>query len=160
MLTLDDVGFSKVLLLTSLVPSASTHYLGLRLEIFIVPYSLHALMVDFLVDNSRNAPMSPNFHTLQVTWLQLIHSYLSKCTMVPWHSLSSMVSCLVLVNKIHQWLVIQRIFLMFDFDTLIHMTKIVPWVWNAWRLYGFTLCTTGETFWFLLQTKGVGQLLV
>jgi hypothetical protein len=37
MLMLDDEGFLKALLLANLVPSTPTHYLGSRLEIFIVP---------------------------------------------------------------------------------------------------------------------------
>jgi hypothetical protein len=83
MLVLDDVGFIKALLLTSLSPSTLTHYMGSRLYIFIVLWRFHALMVGFLTYDSENTPISPDCQTLQVTRLQLIYLYLSKYIMLP-----------------------------------------------------------------------------
>ena len=57
---------------------------------------------------------------------QLIHSYFARCTHVPWHSLTSMMSCLALDNDIHHWSVIQWIIFMLDIDTFIRMIRIVP----------------------------------
>ena len=51
----------------------------------------HAWMVDFLVVNHGDSSMPLNRQILQVTWLQHIHLYLSRCTKVPWHSLTSKV---------------------------------------------------------------------
>ena len=54
----DDGGFLKAFLLTSLGLSTSTHYLGPRLESLIVPWGLYTLMTSSLVDNHGNTSMS------------------------------------------------------------------------------------------------------
>ena len=58
MLALDDGRFLKSFLPINLVPSTSTPYLGLRLEIVRVPWSLNELMAYFLADSHGNALMS------------------------------------------------------------------------------------------------------
>ena len=85
-------------------------------------------MASLLIDNNGNKTMSLDFQILQATRLRHIHSSLSRCTQVPWHSFTLSVSCLTLVNDFHHWLVIQWFFPMIDFDTLIHMVRIVPWI--------------------------------
>jgi len=83
-------------------------------------------MASSLADNHGNTSLSLDRQILQVARHQLIHSHFARCTQVPWHSLTSMVSCLALVNDIHQWSVIQWLLFMLDIDTFIRMTRIVP----------------------------------
>ena len=83
-------------------------------------------MASSLADNHGNSSMSLDCQILQVAQHQHIYSHFARCTWVPWHSLTSLVSCLALVNDIHQWLVIQWFLFMLDLDTFIRMTRIVP----------------------------------
>ena len=93
---------------------------------FWVPRGLHALMASSLTGDHGNTSMSLDLQILQVARPQHIHSHFAICTQVPWHSLTSMVSCLALVNDIHQWPVIQWFLFMLDIDTFIRMFRIVP----------------------------------
>jgi len=83
-------------------------------------------MASSLADNHGNSSMSLDHQILQVARHQHIYSHFARCTWVPWHSLTSLVSCLTLVNGIHQWPVIQWFLFMLDLDTFIRMTRIVP----------------------------------
>ena len=57
-LVLDDVGFLKAHLPTSLTPPTSTLYLEMRLEIIVVPWNLHALIVYLFANNHGDASLS------------------------------------------------------------------------------------------------------
>ena len=83
-------------------------------------------MESSLADNHANASMSLNNKILQVARHQHIYSHFARCTWVPWHSLTSLVSYLTLVNDIHQWSVIQWFLFMLDLDTYIRMIRTVP----------------------------------
>ena len=98
-------------------------------------------MASSLPDNHRNSSISLDRQILQVARHQHIYSHFARCTWVPWNSLTSLVSCLALVNSIHQWLVIQRFRFMLDLDTFIRMTRIVPSGFVAGEDYTFFLMT-------------------
>ena len=83
-------------------------------------------MASSLADNHGNSSMSLDRQILQVARHQHIYSHFTRCTWVPWHSLTSLVSFLALVNGIHQWSVIQWFLFMLDLNTFIRMTRIVP----------------------------------
>ena len=85
--------------------------------------------------------MSLDRQILQVARHQHIYLHFARCTWVPWHSLTSLVIFLALVNDIHQWPVIQLFLFMLDLDTFIRMTTIVP--------LGFVV---GEDYTFFLMT--------
>ena len=82
-------------------------------------------MESFLTNNHGNSSMSLDHQILQVAWHQHIYSHFARCTWVPWHSLTSLVSCLALVNGIHQSPVIQWFISMLDIDTFIRTTRIL-----------------------------------
>ena len=98
-------------------------------------------MESSLTDNHGNSSMSLDRQILQVARHQHIYSHFARCTWVPWHSSTSLVSCLALVNGIHQWPVIQWFLFMLDLNTFIRMTRIAP--------SGFV---TGEDYTFFLMT--------
>jgi hypothetical protein len=83
---------------TSLVPSTSAHYPGLRLRNHSVPWSLHASMASFLAFDSGFTSLTPDRKILSIVRHQLIYSQSIDCTAVPWESLTLMVISLALVN--------------------------------------------------------------
>ena len=83
-------------------------------------------MESSLTRNHGNSSMSLDRQILQVARHQHIYSHFARCMWVPWHSLTSLVSFLALVNGIHQWPIIQWFLFMLDLDTFICMTRIVP----------------------------------
>ena len=112
-------------------------------------------MASLFVDNNGNTTMSLDCQILQATRLRHIHSSLSRCTEVPWHSFTLLASCLALVNDFHYWLVIQWFLPMLNFDTFIRMVRIVPWILALMKTNGFMESTTtcNSTFyWFLVAT--------
>ena len=98
-------------------------------------------MESTLANNHGNSSMSLDHQILQVAQHQHIYSHFIKCTWVPWHSLTSLVSCLALVNGIHQGPVIQWFLFMFDIDTFIRMTRIVPSSFVVGEYYTLFLMT-------------------
>ena len=111
-------------------------------RLFGVPWRFHTSMASLLVDNNGNTTMSLDCQTLQATRLWHIHSSLSRCTQVPWHPFTLLVSCLALVNEFHHWSVIQWFLPMLDFDTFIRMVRIVPWILASMKTNGFMESTT------------------
>jgi hypothetical protein len=79
----------------------STHYLGIRLTNHLVPWSMHASMVGFLIFDSGFTSLAPNWKISSSVRLHLINSHSLDCTRVPWGYLTSMVISLALVNDIH-----------------------------------------------------------
>jgi hypothetical protein len=69
-----------------------------RLRNYLVPWSLHALMVGFLSFDSVFTLLTPDQKIPSDVQPQLIHSHSMDFTMVPWESLTSMVISLALVN--------------------------------------------------------------
>lgn len=53
-LVLDDERYINSLLLMDLIPSTTTHYLGWRLEIFLVPWNLQSSMESILIVDSSD----------------------------------------------------------------------------------------------------------
>ena len=98
-------------------------------------------MASYLADNHGNSSMSLDHQILQVAQDQHIYSHFVRCTWVHWHSLTSLVSFLALVNGIHQWPVIQWFLFMLNLDTFIHMTRIVPLGFVASEYYTFFFMT-------------------
>ena len=98
-------------------------------------------MESSLADNHENSSMSLNRQILQVAKHRHIYLHFTRCTWVPWHSLTSLVSFLALVNDIHQWSVIQWFLFMLDLDTFIRMTRIVPSSFVAGEDYTLFLMT-------------------
>ena len=98
-------------------------------------------MASSLADNHGNSSMSLDRQILQVARHQHIYLHYARCTWVPWHSLTSLVSCLALVNDIHQWPVIQWFLFMLDLNTFIRMTRIIPSGFVAGEDYTFVLMT-------------------
>ena len=83
-------------------------------------------MASSLANDHGNTSMSLDLQILQVARPQHIHSHFARCTRVPWHSLTSMVSCITLVNGMNQWPVIQWFLFMLDINTFFRMIRIVP----------------------------------
>ena len=98
-------------------------------------------MESFLADNHGNSSMSLDRYILEVARHQHIYSHFARCTWVTWNSLTSLLSCLALVNDIHQWPVIQWLLFMLNIDTFIRMTIIVPSGFVAGEYYTFFLMT-------------------
>ena len=106
-------------------------------------------MASSLADNHGNSSMSLDRQILQVARHQDIYSHFARCTWVPWHSLTSLVSCLVLVDGIHQWPAIQWFLFMLYLDTFICMTRIVPLgfvVGEDYTLFFMTPSVVAETW--------------
>ena len=97
-------------------------------RLFRVPWNFHTLMASLLFEKNGNTTMSLDFQILQVSRLQNIHSSLSRCTRVPWHSFTLSGSCLALVKYFHHSSIIQWFLSMLDFGTFIHKVRIVPWI--------------------------------
>ena len=125
-LALNDVGFLKAHLSTSLSPSTSAPHLGYRLEFILSTWRLAWLNGNFSCWQSWEFINVPWSSDLQVARHQHIYSHFARCTWVPWHSLTSLVSYLALVNDIHQWLVIQWFLFMLDLEKYIHRIRTVP----------------------------------
>ena len=70
-----------------------------------------------------------------------MYSHFARCTWVPWHSLTSLVICLALVNDIHQWSIIQWFLSMLDLDTYIRMIRAAPLGFLAGEYYLLFLMT-------------------
>jgi hypothetical protein len=87
---------------TSLVPSTSAHYPGLRLRKSFSTLELACLNGKFLTFDSRFTSLTSDRKILSVVRHQLIYSQLMDFTVVPWDSLTLMVISLALVNGIHQ----------------------------------------------------------
>jgi hypothetical protein len=73
-----------------------------RLRNYLVPYSLHALMVGFFAFDNGFTSLILDREILSSVQLQLIYSHLLDCTGVPWGSLTSLMISLSLVNSFHQ----------------------------------------------------------
>jgi hypothetical protein len=87
--------------MTSLFLSTSTHYPGIWIRNYLVPWSLHASMVGVLVFDSGFTSLAPDRNIPSSVQLQLINSHLLDCTRVPCGSLTLMMISLALVNDIH-----------------------------------------------------------
>jgi hypothetical protein len=87
---------------TSLVPSTSAHYPGLRLRNYFSTLKLACLNGKFLAFDSGFTLLTPDREIPSGVRHQLIYSQSMDCTIVPWESLTSMVISLALVNGIHQ----------------------------------------------------------
>ena len=61
---LDDEGFLMAFLLTTLVLSITTPYLGSRVGVFLVPWDLFISMESTLDDNSRKTSLSSIYYIL------------------------------------------------------------------------------------------------
>ena len=98
-------------------------------------------MESSLANNHWNSLMSLDRHILQVAQHQHIYSHFARCTWVSWHSLTSLVSSLALVNNIHQGSVIQSFLFMLDLNTYIRMIRTIPLGFVASEDYTFFLMT-------------------
>jgi hypothetical protein len=85
----------------SIFLSTSTHYLGIRLRIQLVPWNLHASMEGFLTFDSGFSLLTPDREIPLSVRLHLINSHSLDCTRVPWESLTLTVIFLALVNDSH-----------------------------------------------------------
>ena len=84
--------------MTSLVPSTSSHYPGLRLRNYLVPWDLHASMASFFSFDSGFTSLDPDRDIPSSVPLQLIYSHSLDCTIVPWESLTLMVISLAVIH--------------------------------------------------------------
>lgn len=117
-LTLVDVGFLKAHLPIGLIPSTTTHYLGLRLEKVYGTwdpaclngrYPCHLLRKFINVSWQKNSTV----HLTSTSPFMAGRMYL-----VPWFPLTSKVGYLTLVKDPPQWSVIQWLLLMFDINII------------------------------------------
>ena len=93
---------------TILFLSTTTHHPGIRLRTYSVPWNSHASMVCILVFDSCFTSLSSD---QKIPWMLDSNSFIHislECTTVPWGSSSLSMISLMLVNGIHQWLVIKR----------------------------------------------------
>ena len=83
-------------------------------------------MESSIVDDNGKTLVSPDCRLCRWLNFSKFICTLQRCAKVPWNSLTSMVSHFMMVNDTHQWPLIHWIFLMFDFNSFIHMRKIEP----------------------------------
>ena len=131
-----DVRFLKAHIPIGLIPSTTTHYLGLRLEKVYgtwEPACLNGRYPCQLLRKFINVSWKKNYtiHSTSTNLFMACRMYL-----VPWFPLTSKVGYLALVNDPPQWLVIQWILLMVDINTIYSHMQDCTRIDSGWILYG------------------------
>ena len=124
---LADGEYLKVLLLVALPHRLQNTIWVARLELGKTLGSLHSSMAGISTDLSRKTIVSPEYHTERILDIKsLIRILLKLCSRCFGNSSSFTVSNLMMVNNIHQGLVLHRILFLFDIDSFIHDQRVAP----------------------------------